>query len=34
MFFFSPYFSTPEKKDGLKKAVTGAEAILTTSSSC
>jgi F-type H+-transporting ATPase subunit delta len=25
MFFFSPYFSTEEKKDGLHKAVTGAE---------
>jgi F-type H+-transporting ATPase subunit delta len=24
VFFFSPYFSTEEKKDGLKKAVTGA----------
>ena len=24
-FFFSPYFSTEEKKDGLKKAVTGAD---------
>lgn len=24
-FFFSPYFSTDEKKDGLSKAVTGAE---------
>ena len=28
-FFFSPYFSTPEKKDGLEKAVTGTEPILT-----
>ena len=28
VFFFSPYFSTPEKKDGLKKAVTGVEEIL------
>ena len=27
-FFFSPYFSTDEKKDGLHKAVTGAEPIL------
>ena len=27
MFFFSPYFSTEEKKDGLKRAVTGAEPI-------
>jgi F-type H+-transporting ATPase subunit delta len=27
-FFFSPYFSTEEKKDGLKKAVEGAEPIL------
>jgi len=24
-FFFSPYFSTEEKKDGLHKAVTGAD---------
>jgi F0F1-type ATP synthase, delta subunit (mitochondrial oligomycin sensitivity protein) len=24
MFFFSPYFSTEEKEDGLHKAVTGA----------
>ena len=23
VFFFSPYFSTEEKKDGLKRAVTG-----------
>ena len=29
LFFFSPYFSTPEKKDGLEKAVTGSDAILT-----
>ena len=29
VFFFSPYFSTPEKKDGLEKAVTGTEPILT-----
>jgi F-type H+-transporting ATPase subunit delta len=28
VFFFSPYFSTPEKKDGLKKAVSGTEPIL------
>jgi F-type H+-transporting ATPase subunit delta len=27
VFFFSPYFSSQEKKDGLHKAVTGAEAI-------
>ena len=27
VFFFSPYFSTPEKKDGLKKAVSGTDAI-------
>jgi F-type H+-transporting ATPase subunit delta len=26
-FFFSPYFSTEEKKDGLKKTVEGAEEI-------
>ena len=25
VFFFSPYFSTQEKKDGLHRAVTGAE---------
>ena len=25
VFFFSPYFSTEEKKDGLHKAVTGAD---------
>jgi ATP synthase F1 delta subunit len=25
LFFFSPYFSSAEKKDGLKKAVEGAE---------
>jgi F-type H+-transporting ATPase subunit delta len=24
-FFFSPYFSTEEKKEGLHKAVTGAD---------
>jgi F-type H+-transporting ATPase subunit delta len=28
VFFFSPYFSTEEKSDGLDKAVTGAEPIL------
>jgi F-type H+-transporting ATPase subunit delta len=27
VFFFSPYFSTPEKKDGLKKAVSGTDEI-------
>ena len=27
VFFFSPYFATQEKKDGLHKAVTGAEAL-------
>jgi F-type H+-transporting ATPase subunit delta len=27
VFFFSPYFSTQEKKDGLKKAVSGTEHI-------
>jgi len=26
VFFFSPYFSTQEKKDGLERAVTGADA--------
>jgi F-type H+-transporting ATPase subunit delta len=25
VFFFSPYFSTDEKKDGLKRAVTGVD---------
>ncbi len=25
VFFFSPYFSTPEKQDGLDRAVTGAD---------
>jgi F-type H+-transporting ATPase subunit delta len=25
VFFFSPYFSTDEKKDGLKRALTGAD---------
>ena len=35
VFFFSPYFSTQEKKDGLDKAVTGADADRSaTSSSC
>jgi F-type H+-transporting ATPase subunit delta len=28
VFFFSPYFSTPEKEDGLAKVVTGAEPIM------
>ena len=28
VFFFSPYFSTPEKEEGLDRAVTGAEEIL------
>ena len=28
MFFFSPYFSTPEKQDGLEKAVSGADETL------
>lgn len=27
VFFFSPYFSTEEKKEGLERAVTGAEAV-------
>ena len=27
VFFFSPYFSTEEKKNGLKHAVTGAEPV-------
>jgi ATP synthase F1 delta subunit len=29
VFFFSPYFATDEKKDGLHRAVTGAEPIFT-----
>lgn len=29
VFFFSPYFSTEEKKEGLEKAVTGADEALT-----
>lgn len=28
VFFFSPYFSTPEKKDGLTKTVEGADTTL------
>ncbi len=28
VFFFSPYFSTEEKKDGLKRAVSDAEPVL------
>jgi F-type H+-transporting ATPase subunit delta len=28
VFFFSPYFSTDEKKEGLERAVTGAEPVL------
>jgi F-type H+-transporting ATPase subunit delta len=28
IFFFSPYFSTPEKKDGLERAVEGADPTL------
>lgn len=28
VFFFSPYFSTPEKKDGLSKLLDGADPIL------
>jgi F-type H+-transporting ATPase subunit delta len=28
VFFFSPYFSTPEKEDGLDRAVTGADETL------
>jgi F-type H+-transporting ATPase subunit delta len=28
VFFFSPYFSTPEKKDGLEKAIEGADETL------
>jgi F-type H+-transporting ATPase subunit delta len=28
VFFFSPYFSTPEKEEGLGKVVTGADPIM------
>jgi F-type H+-transporting ATPase subunit delta len=28
VFFFSPYFSSPEKEEGLRKVVTGAEPIV------
>jgi F-type H+-transporting ATPase subunit delta len=28
VFFFSPYFSTAEKQDGLDRAVTGADAVV------
>jgi F-type H+-transporting ATPase subunit delta len=28
VFFFSPYFSTQEKKDGLDRAVTGADQVV------
>src|ERR671923_1972435 len=28
VFFFSPYFSTQEKKDGLDRAVTGADPVV------
>jgi F-type H+-transporting ATPase subunit delta len=28
VFFFSPYFSTPEKEDGLDRAVSGADDVL------
>jgi F-type H+-transporting ATPase subunit delta len=28
VFFFSPYFSTPEKQDGLDRAVSGADPVL------
>jgi ATP synthase F1 delta subunit len=28
VFFFSPYFSTQEKEDGLEKAVSGADEVL------
>jgi F-type H+-transporting ATPase subunit delta len=28
VFFFSPYFSTPEKKDGLEKTLEGADPIV------
>jgi ATP synthase F1 delta subunit len=29
VFFFSPYFSTPEKEDGLDRAVSGADPTVT-----
>jgi ATP synthase F1 delta subunit len=29
VFFFSPYFSSEEKRDGLNRAVTGADPLLT-----
>ena len=29
VFFFSPYFSTEEKRDGLARTLTGADALLT-----
>ena len=32
IFLFSPYFSTDEKKEGLERAVTGADESSTTSS--
>src|SRR5918994_4742567 len=28
VFFFSPYFSTPEKKDGLERMVTDADPVV------
>jgi ATP synthase F1 delta subunit len=28
VFFFSPYFSTAEKEDGLERVVTGADAVI------
>ena len=28
VFFFSPYFSTPEKKDGLHRAITDADPVV------
>jgi F-type H+-transporting ATPase subunit delta len=28
VFFFSPYFSTPEKEDGLARAVSGADPVV------
>jgi F-type H+-transporting ATPase subunit delta len=28
IFFFSPYFSTQEKKDGMRKAITGADELV------
>ena len=34
VFFFSPYFSTQEKQDGLERAVDGADELLLNSCGC